>query len=54
MGLRDAHRAMIVTSSHFTGPAKEAQASSDGKIVLRNRHALGAWISACRDGAPRR
>jgi Restriction endonuclease len=52
MGLRDADRAMIVTSSDFTGPAKDAQASSSGKIVLRNRHALGAWIGACRAGEP--
>jgi Restriction endonuclease len=52
MGLRDADRAMIVTSSDFTGPAEDAQASSNEKMVLRNRHALGAWIGACRDGEP--
>ncbi|HEX8052306.1 MAG TPA: restriction endonuclease [Thermoleophilaceae bacterium] len=52
MGLTQADKAMVVTSSYFTGPAIGWQAVSHERLILRNRDVLGAWIRAVRRGEP--
>jgi hypothetical protein len=49
MGLRQADKAMVVTSSFFTGPAKGCQAASQGRLLLRDRNTLGLWLSFVRN-----
>jgi hypothetical protein len=51
MGLTRADKAMVVTSSYFSAPAKAWQTASQGQLILRNRDVLGAWITAVRGGS---
>jgi hypothetical protein len=48
MGLTQADKAMVVTSSYFTAPAIGWQAASRGRLILRNRDVVGAWIRGAR------
>jgi hypothetical protein len=52
MGLMQADKAMVVTSSHFTGPAKRWEKASEGRLILRDQDILGAWIRAVRRNDP--